>query len=207
VQLAWLADYQAGECVFLSPQPGTGVPLAIEGFGTTVAPFATLLTSYAQAHGAEPNIDVRVINPPQCPVVDYMNQLKTATALPVTLALSNTSAVLKSGEAVAGRIEGLGGRAVSLFLVNGVGGATNLKPWITQGSDGSVGFSFTVNLAAGADPAPQLILAVVTDQPVTKLDAVPNGVTARALVPFMKNEIGKARQEPVAALRFFKVEN
>ena len=206
-QLAWLNSYQAGACVFLSPQAGTGVPLAIEGFGTSVAPFSTLLKAYSDAHGAEPNIDVRVINAPQCPVVDYMNALKEAKAIPATLVLDNATAVLKSGEAVSGRIEGLGGRAVSLFLVNGVGGATNLKPWIAKGTDGTVSFSFTVNLAKGAEPTPQLILAVVTDEPVTKLDAVPNGVTARALVPFMKNEIEKARQESVAALRFFKVEN
>ena len=206
-QLAWLASYQGGDCVFLSPQAGTGVPLAIEGFGTSVAPFSTLLKAYSDAHGAEPNIDVRVINAPQCPVIDYMNALKGAKAIPATLVLDNATAVLKSGEAVSGRIEGLGGRAVSLFLVNGVGGATNLKPWIAKSNDGTVSFSFTVNLAKGAEPTPQLILAVVTDEPVTKLDAVPNGVTARALVPFMKNEIEKARQEPVAALRFFKVEN
>jgi hypothetical protein len=183
------------------------VPLDIEGFGTSVAPFSALLNAYSAAHGVEPNIDVRVVNAPQCPVVDFMNTLKGAKAIPATLVLDNASAVLKSGEAVSGRIEGLAGRAVSLFLVNGVGGATNLKPWISRGSDGSVSFSFTVNLAAGAEPTPQLILAVVTDEPVTKLDAVPNGVTARALVPFMKNEIEKARQDPVAALRFFRVEN
>lgn len=206
-QLAWLNAYHADECVFLSPQPGTGVPLSIEGFGTSVAPFSALLAAYSAAHGVEPNIDVRVINPPQCPVIDYMNAIKATQAIPAALVLDSPTGVLKSGETMSGRIEGLAGRAVSLFLVNGVGGATNLKPWIARGSDGSVSFSFTVNLAAGAEPTPQLILAVVTGEPVTKLDAVPNGVTARALVPFMKNEIEKARQAPVAALRFFRVEN
>jgi uncharacterized protein YqjF (DUF2071 family) len=66
-----------------------------------------------------------------------------------------------------------------------------------------------VNLAAGsgAEPTPQLLLAVVTDDPVTKLDAVPNGVTARALVPFIMTEIERARQSPIAALRFFRLGN
>jgi serine/threonine-protein kinase len=94
-----------------------------------------------------------------------------------------------------------------LFLVNGAGGATNLKPWLSRASDGTLGFSFTVNLAAGADPTPQMILAVVTERPVEKLDAVPNGVTARALVPFMQSELERERQSAIGALRFFRLEN
>jgi len=206
-QLAWLSAYPAGECVFLSPQPGTGVPLAVEGFGTSVAPFSALLSAYSAAHGVEPNIAVRVVDVPQCPVVDYMNAAKATEAIPVTLVIENDSNVVKSGEFLTGRVDGLAGRAVSLFLISGKGTATNIKNFISRGSDGSVSFTFSLKLPVGAEPSPQLILAVVTDEPVTRLDAVPNGVTARALVPFMKSEIDKTRQEPITALQYFKLEN
>jgi hypothetical protein len=52
-----------------------------------------------------------------------------------------------------------------------------------------------------------MILAVVTERAVDKLDAVPNGVTARALVPFMQSELERERQTPIGALRFFRLEN
>ncbi len=207
VQLAWLAAYQAGECVFLSPQPGTGVPLSIEGFGLSVAPFSGLLSAYAAAHGVEPNIDVRVVSPPQCPVVDFMNSVKATKAIPVNMVLENDRNVLKSGEFVVGRIDGLAGRAVSIFVVSDKGTATNIKQFLQPGSDGSVSFRFSVKLQVESEPTRQLVVAIVTDAPVTTLDAVKGGVTARALVPFIKSEIEKTRQEPIAALRFFRVEN
>jgi len=206
-QLSWLASYDAGPCAYVALNGTNGDKVQLEGFGTKVDPFSTLLEKFTAAHGSEPDIGVRLINSTQCPILDFMNGLRVNRGIVPSLLLDNATDVLKSGETVSGRIEGLAGRAVSLFLVNGAGGATNLKPWISRSSDGSFGFSFTVSLAAGAEPTPQLILAVVTERPVDKLDAVPNGVTARALVPFMKSELDKERQNPIGALRFFRLEN
>ncbi len=206
-QVDWLRKYQTPACVYLGTTESSGDKVSIEGFGQSVDPFARLLADFTSAHGVEPDIGVRLINDPQCPVLDFMNAARDTAGLPATILLDNKLDVLKSGEAVIGRIEGLAGRSAALFLVNGPGGATNLKPWMTTESDGSVSFSFTVSLAAGADPTPQLLLAVITDQPLSKLDAVPNGVTARALVPFMQAELARARLKPIAALRYFRLEN
>jgi len=206
-QLAWLDSYDAGSCVYLSKLGGDGTKINLEGFGTSVDPFAKLLEDFRAAHGVEPDIGVRLVNDTQCPVLDFMNAIRTNRGIAPSLVLENATDVLKSGETVSGRVEGLAGRSVSLFLVNGAGGATNLKPWLSRSSDGTLGFSFTVNLAAGAEPTPQMILAVVTERAVDKLDAVPNGVTARALVPFMQSELERERQTPIGALRFFRLEN
>lgn len=206
-QLGWLAGYDAGPCAYVALDGTNGDKVQLEGFGTKVDPFTTLLEKFTAEYGSEPDIGVRLINDTQCPILDFMTGLKVNRGIVPSLLLDNASDVLKSGETVSGRIEGLAGRAVSLFLVNGAGGATNLKPWTSRSSDGSFGFSFTVSLAAGAEPTPQLILAVVTERPVEKLDAVPNGVTARALVPFMKSELDNERQNPIGALRFFRLEN
>ncbi len=206
-QLAWLDSYDAGDCVYLSRLDGDGSRITLEGFGTSVDPFTRLLADFRTAHGVEPDIGVRLINDTQCPVLDFLNGIQGNRGIPPSLVLDNATDVLKSGETVSGRVEGLAGRAVSLFLVNGAGGATNLKPWLSRASDGTLGFSFTVNLAAGAEPTPQMILAVVTERAVDKLDAVPNGVTARALVPFMRSELERERQTPIGALRFFRLEN
>lgn len=206
-QIAWLKTYDSGECVHISLVSSSAGQVDLEGFGTRVEPFADLVSAFKAEHGVEPNVGVRLINDTQCPVLDFMNGLRENRGIAPSLILDNQTDVLKSGETVSGRIEGLAGRAVSLFLVNGAGGATNLKPWLSRSSDGTLGFSFTVNLAAGAEPTPQMILAVVTERPVEKLDAVPNGVTARALVPFMTSELDRERQTAIGALRFFRLEN
>lgn len=206
-QLAWLRSYDAGPCTFVLPTGAGDDAVSIEAFGKSVEPFTALLAAFTTEHGKEPDIGVRVVNDPQCPVVDYAASLRGSPTLPVGIVLDNATDVLRSGETVAGRIEGLAGRAVSLFLVNGAGGATNLRSFLSRASDGTTSFSFTVNLAQGAEPTPQILLAVVTDQPVTRLDAVPQGVTARALVPFMTSQIEQARQQPAAALRYFRLQN
>ena len=206
-QFAWLAKYQAGECVFLAPQQGADGTVVIDGFGTTVGPFSKLLREYSAANGVEPKIDVHIIGAPQCPVLDLMNALRDTKAIPIKFVLDKPKSVLKSGEPLTGRIDGLAGRVVSLFNVNGFGGTTSLKKFLVKGADGTVTFSFKVNQTSGAEPTPQLILAVVTDEAVTKLDAIPSGVTARALVPFMLNEIKRARQDPAVALLFFRLES
>ena len=206
-QLAWLRSYDAGPCTFILPTAAGAETVAIEAYGKEIGPFTALLSAFTTEHGQEPDIGVRIVNDPQCPVVDYAASLRSSPTLPVSVVLENASDVLRSGETVAGRIEGLAGRAVSLFLVNGAGGATNLRSFLSRASDGTTSFSFTVNLAAGAEPTPQVLLAVVTDQAVTRLDAVPQGVTARALVPFMTSQIEQARQQPAAALRYFRLQN
>jgi serine/threonine-protein kinase len=207
IQAAWVRDYNPGSCAFVAVRSKAEPAVALEGFAKDIAPFTALLSEFTSQFAKEPALDTHGVNDPQCPIVEYMNRLKTSGELPPSILMDNPTGVVKSGETVSGRIEGLAGRAVTLFLVNGVGGATNLKNFVARSSDGTVSFSFTVNLAAGSEPTPQLLLALVTQEPVTKLDVVPNGVTARALVPFMEAEIARARQDAIADLRYFRLEN
>lgn len=206
-QVAWLRDYDSGPCSLVQMLSTTGGKVSIEGYGTSVDPFTSLLDAFTDAHGVEPDIGVRIVNPAQCPVLDYAKSLRDTPGLPARIVLENQSDVLKSGETIAGRIEGLAGRSVALFLVNGTVGATiNLQNVMSRASDGTTSFSFSVNLAEGVEPTPQLLMAVVTDVPMTKLGAVPNGVTARTLVPFLTTEMNSARQQPAIALRYFRLE-
>ncbi len=207
VQTDWLRAYAAGPCTLLRTVSAQGDRVGLEVFAPSIQPITRLLADFTAAHGYEPAITPRVITDPLCPVIDYAASLRDTPALPAAVLLNGGVETVRSGEKVEGRIEGLAGRAVSLFLVNGTGGSTNLKPFLTPAADGTMAFSFIVNLTPGAEPTPQLLMAVVTDQPVTKLDAVPNGVTARALVPFMTSEIGRTRQDTTVALQYFRLQH
>jgi serine/threonine-protein kinase len=206
-QIAFVRDYVVPPCTFLGVSSPPGAALSLEGFGTSVDPFSRFLADFSAKQGVEPDVAVRIVNQPQCPVVDYMNELSGTPGIPVRLALDMTTDVVRSGETVSGRIEGLAGRSVAMFLVNGPGQSTNLRPFLSTAADGTVTFSFAPSLKAGSEPTPQLLFVLVTDQPVEKFDAVPNGVTARTLVPFFKSELSKVRQEPTVAIRYFRLEN
>ena len=123
------------------------------------------------------------------------------------LKLTEAGEVVKSGGTVSGVIEGLEGRPFALFLVSETGGASNLKDWISTGSDGTASFKFSVTLAKGAPPAPQLLLVIATDTELAKLAAVPNGVTAKSLMPFVDVQLKDAALNPTTGLGFFRLEN
>lgn len=202
-QIAWLRDYDAGPCVYLEPGQGGGDKVAIDGFASSVAPLTKLLADFTAAHGTEPDLNTRVVSAQQCPVLDFAKKLQTAAAIPVYVVLDNPTGVVRSGEPVTGRIEGLAGRAVTLFSVNTVGATTNLKNFVTPEADGTMRFNFKLTLTDETEPVPQLLMALVTDQPVKRLDSLPAGVTARTLMPFIAAEADKARQIPIASLKQF----
>lgn len=202
-QIAWLRDYDGGPCVYLEAGPNSGDQVAIDGFAASVGPLTKLLADYTAALGTEPDLNTRIVTNPQCPVLDFVNRLKSDTAIPVYLALDNPTGVVRSGEPITGRIEGLAGRAVTLFSINTTGATTNLKNFVAPAADGTVEFNFKLTLTKESDSGPQLLMALVTDQPVKRLDSLPAGVTARTLMPFIAAESEKARQVPIASLKQF----
>jgi serine/threonine-protein kinase len=200
-QLAWLRAYDGGPCVYLEAGPDTGDKVAIEGFAASVGPLTKILSEFTAAQGTEPDLNTRVVTNPQCPVLDFVKRLQSDTAIPVYLVLDNATGVVRSGEPVTGRIEGLAGRAVTLFSVNTEGATTNLKNFVQPAADGTVTFNFKLKLTDETEPVPQLLMALVTDLPVKRLDSLPAGVTARTLMPFIAAEAEKARQVPIASLK------
>ncbi|MBC7138431.1 MAG: serine/threonine protein kinase [Defluviimonas sp.] len=200
---AWLAGYAMPECVSIRPQPGAE---GFEAFAASEAALAPVRSILGGLFADAPPIALQTIEQNQCPVLDFVNANRASAGPTVTLQLQTDGGTLKNGSAVTGQVAGVGDRSAALFLVNGAGGATNLKPWLARSSDGAVSFSVAVSLAEGA-PRGQMILAVVTDEPLTKLDGVPNGVTARALVPFMQSQITATGQQAASALAYFRIED
>ncbi|MFT4150244.1 MAG: protein kinase [Paracoccaceae bacterium] len=203
-QLAWLKTYKQPDCVLIrAVQAGDAVQM--EGLAVSPAPLDEAADAMEKASGARPAMTPRLVNDTQCPVLDFVH--RHASETPVAITLSQGGAVVKSGSTVSGTVEGLGRRSAVLFLVSEAGGATNLKQWTALSSDGTVSFSFTVSLAPGAPPAPQLLLAVVTDKPLTNLDAVPNGVTVRSLMPYVDVQLAGEKQTGATGLAHFLLEN
>ena len=76
-----------------------------------------------------------------------------------------------------------------------------------MGADGSASFSLTVSLAKDAPPAPQLLLALATSERIARLDEVPNGVTAKSLIPFIESQTAVSDSELDTGLGYFRLEN
>jgi hypothetical protein len=154
-----------------------------------------------------PNLAIHAINAAQCPLIEFATRYPAPDVDPLAVVMQTTGEVVKSGANVSGKVEGLEGRNFALFIFSEGGGATNLKPWTTMGSDGTASFEFNLTLEANAPPAPQILLAMVTDKPLPALDKVPAGVTAQSLMPFLEKQLEKAGVKPTLSFAYFRLEN
>lgn len=206
-QQAFLDGYAAPDCVHVRLTDAKATGFALNGFALDTKPLEDMAAAWKAATETTPDVAVNLVDEPQCPILDFASRHLADKAKPVTVKLTEAGAVVKSGGTVSGVIEGLGGRPFALFLVSETGGASNLKDWISTGSDGTASFKFSVTLAKGAPPAPQLLLVIATDTELAKLAAVPNGVTAKSLMPFVDVQLKDAALNPTTGLGFFRLEN
>ena len=205
-QQAFLAGYLPPACVHVQLTEALAEGFRLDAYAIETKPLEDMVAGFTTATEVAPDVALHLINDAQCPVLDFANRYLTK-AKPVAIRFPDAGELIKSGGTVSGVVEGLEGRPFTLFLVSEAGGATNLKPWVALASDGTASFSFTVSLAAGAPPAPQLLLAIATDTALAELDAVPNGVTAKSLMPFVALKLSGAALNPGIGLSFFRLEN
>lgn len=205
-QQAFMAAYVPPACALVRTREAKPEGFVLDGYAVETKPLEQMADAFLASTELSPDVALHLINDAQCPVLDFINRHGTKSK-PVSIRFADAGEVIKSGGAVSGVVEGLDGRPFTLFLVSEAGGATNLKPWVAVASDGTASFSFTVSLAAGAPPAPQLLLAIATDTALAELDAVPNGVTAKSLMPFVELKLTGAAMTPGTGISFFRLEN
>ncbi len=207
LQTNFLAAYSAPKCVFVGQMSAEPKGFQLSGFATDTSALEALAKDWQTATKTKPDVIVHLIDEPQCPVLDLMNRHSAANAQPLQVHFAKAGEVVKSGEKVSGVVEGLQGRSLTLFLVPAAGDATSLKPWVTLAADGTANFSFTVRLPKGAAPAPQLLLALATSEPMDKLEAIPNRVSALSLMPFIEVQLADFNGQIGSGLGFFRLEN
>lgn len=204
-QLAWLKDYITDDCVYQAIRSTDGDTVTIEGFATSPAPFEVLLKDFEAAHGVEPDIGVRVVLENQCPVVDFVSRLDRSDAVAPVLELDTD--VLKSGDTLRGKLTGVLGRPVYLFLVSGKGGAFNLTSLLQPEPDGSQSFRFGMNSTDKDSSVPQMIVAVTTRSRLVTANAARNGADVRALMPIVETEIQTSGSDAAASVQYFRLDN
>lgn len=204
-QLAWLKDYITGDCVYQAIRSSDGDKVSIEGFATDAAPFEELLKDFSAAHGVEPDIGVRIVRENQCPVLDFVARLDRSGAAAPVLELDTD--VLQSGDTLSGKLTGVLGRPVYLFLVSGKGGAFNLTSLLQTDADGSQSFRFGMNSAGEDGSVPQMIVAVTTRSRLVTANAARNGADVAALMPIIETEIQTSGSEAAASIQYFRLDN
>jgi serine/threonine protein kinase len=193
-QRAWLVSFEHAPCTFLlTPPPDE--PLSLKGVAADPASFDGLSRAFASEFGAAPAIDVTAIEPEQCAVLDLAN-LNSGTASRVKLTGMPES--LKSGSTLEARVEGAQQRGVRLLLINESGGVYSLAKWTKPDGNGTHWLSVPLGLDGTSGPRTELIMALATETPLSQLETIGDGYTARTLMPRLQWWLDQSKE--VAAI-------
>lgn len=158
-QVAWLQNYAYGDCEFAVPLTVADNAVGVEAFGTSAEPFLALAAAFKSQFGIEPDIGVRPLSRPQCEAANFLSAARKVTVPGPSLTLADDDIV--GGARVEGTISGVGGRDLSLLLVDSGGGVTNLSVYLDSAGDQA---SFTLPPLAASPQAdiPMLLLVIAS---------------------------------------------
>lgn len=164
---SWVRDFSGGSCFYASLTSATDTSAAIEGFATAVQPFEQLLADFQSRFHVEPEISVRLINPPQCGVPTLLRFLDRSGVEQPQLVLDRTS--VPDGSPISGTLVTRGGLISNVLLINHNGIAFNLDDRMVAQPNKAT-FSIPIDLAAADKAAgkalPQVIMVITGPQDI-----------------------------------------
>jgi serine/threonine-protein kinase len=201
-RISWVRDFAGGACFYATAMAATDKAIEIEGFGTDVEPFMKLLNSFQTQFNVEPEVGVRLIEPAQCVVADFLRDLPRLSNHAPDLTLDRTS--IPNGTPVSGVLGDLGGRKVEMLLVDHKGMAFNLNNRLSGDGD-SRSFSIPIGLSAADQAArkivPQMLIALASSGGI-KAAEFSAPMPAAELLPKILAEIKSSPDGSVTAKYF-----
>jgi serine/threonine-protein kinase len=162
----WVARFQGGDCYFARTTRAAAGDVAIEGFGTSAAPFEDMDRRFTKAFGFEPAIGVRAITQGQCPVIDLVRgSAEDADAMRIAM----ESDLITAGESVSARISGITQRHVALFVVYPDGTVSNVTSQARRDGDG-IALTLAPGTLAGGELGGYMLWTVASSKPLAALD-------------------------------------
>ncbi|MCZ8542669.1 protein kinase [Mesorhizobium qingshengii] len=204
-RVSWVRDFGGGDCFYATMTSATDKAAAIEGFGTAVQPFERMLGDFQAKFHVEPDISVRLIEPSQCEVTNFLRFLGQTAADKPQLVLDRTS--VPNGTPISGTLVTRGGLISSVLLIDHKGMVFNLDDRIVAQSDKAT-FSIPIGLGA-ADKAtgkavPQIIMVITGPQDI-QAAAFSTPTPASVLLPKILEEIETDGSQFSATAKYFRL--
>ncbi|QKD05241.1 serine/threonine-protein kinase [Mesorhizobium loti] len=204
-RVSWVRDFGGGDCFYATMTSSTDKAAAIEGFGTAVQPFERMLGDFQAKFHVEPDISVRLIEPSQCEVTNFLRFLGQTTADKPQLVLDRTS--VTDGTPISGTLVTRGGLISSVLLIDHKGMVFNLDDRIVAQSDKAT-FSIPIGLGAADKSAgkavPQIIMVITGPQDI-QAAAFSAPTPASVLLPKILEEIETDGSQFSATAKYFRL--
>lgn len=204
-RVSWVRDFGGGDCFYATMTSSTDKAAAIEGFGTAVQPFERMLGDFQAKFHVEPDISVRLIEPSQCEVTNFLRFLGQTVADKPQLVLDRTS--VPNGTPISGTLVTRGGLISSVLLIDHKGMVFNLDDRIVAQSDKAT-FSIPIGLGAADKAAgkavPQIIMVITGPQDI-QAAAFSTPTPASVLLPKILEEIETDGSQFSATAKYFRL--
>lgn len=202
---SWVRDFSGGDCFYASLTSQTGSAVAIEGFATAVQPFERMLNDFRSRFHLEPDINVRLIDQPQCEVTNFLRFLDRNQMDSPQLVLDRTS--VPDGAPISGTLTTRGGLVSNVMLIDHRGIAFNLDDRIVAQTDKAI-FNIPIGLAAADKAAgkalPQIML-VITGPKDIQAAMFSRPTPVAELLPKIIEEIGADGSRFSATAKYFRL--
>lgn len=202
---SWVRDFSGGDCFYASLTSQTGSAVAIEGFATVVQPFEQMLNDFRSRFHLEPDINVRLIDQPQCEVTNFLRVLDRNQVESPQLVLDRTS--VPDGAPISGTLTTHGGLVSNVMLIDHRGIAFNLDDRIVAQTDKAT-FNIPIGLAAADKAAgkalPQIML-VITGPKDIQAAMFSRPTPVAELLPKILEEIGADGSRFSATAKYFRL--
>jgi serine/threonine protein kinase len=198
----YINQYDGGECFFISPAAVSANAAQIDGYGASGSPFQVLDDAFKRANGFEANIEVRQVTSAQCPAITFLGRLRNERARAPRIQVGQTN--LRSGEALAGSIDGVGNNTVQLLLVSDEGEVQDVSALLKPAGDSKT-FNMRMQRTGAAGAQPQLLVAVSSARPLESLKGA-QSTPADQLFPLALTEAARTGQAIGAAIRYVKLD-
>ncbi|CAH2396645.1 serine/threonine-protein kinase [Mesorhizobium escarrei] len=204
-RVSWVRDFNGGDCFYATLTSATEAAVAIEGLGTEVQPFERMLSDFQARFRVEPDISVRLIEPAQCEVTNFLRFLDQMPADKPQLVLDRTT--VPSGSPIGGSLVTHGGLISSVLLIDHRGMAFSLDDRILAQADKAT-FNIPIDLGAADKAAgkvvPQIIMVITGPQDI-QAAAFSAPTPAALLLPRILDEIDANRAEFSATAKYFRL--
>jgi hypothetical protein len=197
----YVEQYDGGRCFFVAPVAVTETEARLEGYGASARPFEALDTAFRHEHGFEASIDVRLVNPAQCPAVSFLGRLRGSNA--PHLRIDGVS--LTPGEVLTGTVDGFGGRNVELLVATDAGTVQNLSHLLKLDTNAKTFAIGRPDIAWASAGQPQLLIVVASPLPLKAL-RFDRPVAADRVFAAALGEAERTNQPVAAMARYFKLE-
>ncbi|CDX15253.1 Serine/threonine kinase [Mesorhizobium sp. ORS 3324] len=202
---SWVRDFSGGDCFYATLTSATDSAAAIEGFATAVQPFEQLLNDFKSKFHLEPDISVRLIDPPQCEVTSFLRFLDRSGAERPQLVLDRTS--VPDGSPISGTLVTHGGLVSNVMLIDHKGIAFNLDDRMVAQADKAT-FNFPIGLAdadkAAGKAVPQIMLAITGPKDI-QAAMFSQPMPASELLPKILEEIAADGSQFSATAKYFRL--